>query len=110
MKKLFIAAAAFSVLMTAFVISSVVTTTGDTKAPEDNIGTADAFAVSGDEPLYTVKEYLERIGIFKEGKDKPDIVLDVYVFTLPDADRTMLKEGFIISKDVLMSTIEDYTG
>ena len=59
--------------------------------------------------IYTVKEYCGKIGIFVQGKDAPSAVLDVYVFTLPEADRKMLNEGFDVSEAEIYSVIEDYT-
>lgn len=58
---------------------------------------------------YTVKEYFGRIGIFKS--DGALIrVLEVYVKTLPEADKRLLGEGFeIVGKKQLNSIIEDYT-
>ncbi len=60
--------------------------------------------------LYTVKEYGGKIGIFSGGNDTPETVLNVFVFTLPESDRSMLKEGFEIDEKSICSVIEDYTG
>ena len=58
---------------------------------------------------YTVKEYFGRIGIFKSDGALMR-VLEVYVKTLPEADKRLLGEGFeIVGKKRLNSIIEDYT-
>lgn len=58
---------------------------------------------------YTVKEYFGRIGIFKSDGALMQ-VLEVYVKTLPEADKRLLGEGFeIVGKKQLNSIIEDYT-
>lgn len=62
------------------------------------------------EESFTVREYMGRIGIFSS--DNTLIrVLDVYVKTLPEADRRLLGEGIeIFGKKQLNAVIEDYTG
>ena len=58
---------------------------------------------------YTVREYFGRIGIFKSDGALMQ-VLEVYVKTLPEADKRLLGEGFeIVGKKQLNSIIEDYT-
>lgn len=62
------------------------------------------------EKVYIVREHMGRIGIFDEDgtliKD-----LEVYVKTLPEADKRMLKEGFEVMGDKqLNAIIEDYDG
>lgn len=59
---------------------------------------------------FTVKEYNEKIGIFKNEETEPFAVLDIYTFILPEKDRALLKTGFVIDGDKLYSIIEDYTG
>lgn len=62
-------------------------------------------------PLYTVKEYNGSIGVFYGASDKPALVYDIPVYTLPDADRQLLKDGISAeSSDELNRIIEDYTG
>ncbi len=59
---------------------------------------------------WLVKEYEKRVAIFLEDGTLFD-VLEVYVKTLPEADRRMLGEGIVIeTEDELRSIIEDYTG
>lgn len=59
---------------------------------------------------YTVREYNEKIGIFKNEETEPFATLDIYTFMLPEKDRELLKAGFVIDGDKLYGIIEDYTG
>lgn len=59
---------------------------------------------------YVIKEYNEKIGIFRKGAGKPVRVLETFVFTLPCADRIMLSAGFTVSEENLYKIVEDYTG
>lgn len=59
---------------------------------------------------YKIKEYNEKIGIFKNEESEPFAILDIYTFMLPEKDRELLKLGFVIDSDKLYSIIEDYTG
>ena len=60
--------------------------------------------------LTAEKANVKIIAIFPEGSDAPETVLDVFVFILPETDRSMLKEGFIVDERSIGSVIEDYTG
>ncbi len=59
---------------------------------------------------WIVRAHDERIGVFAlDGK--LECVLDVYLITLPQADRELLQKGIYISgKDRLTALVEDYTG
>ena len=72
--------------------------------------TGNAVAAIKESTVYTVREHCGRIGIFEDGYDEPSIILDVYVFTLPEKDKEMLKEGFTVNESSLGGVIEDYTG
>ena len=62
-----------------------------------------------DTPVYTVKSYMGKIGIFTDD-GKLWQVLEVYVKTLPEADIRLLEEGFeVVGQSQLNSIIEDYT-
>ena len=76
---------------------------------KDNILDIDETSVVN-EVEYTIKAYQGKIGVFAKD-DKLIRVIEVYVKTLPKADRAMLEKGFIICGDLeLNSIIEDYTG
>ena len=62
------------------------------------------------EKIYTVREYMDKIGIFDENGTLIN-VLEVYVKTLPEADKRMLSEGFqVVGIKQLNAIIEDYDG
>ena len=64
---------------------------------------------SADDDVYIIRQYMERIGIFKADGTLME-VLEVYVKTLPEADKRLLGEGIeIIGKSALNSIIEDYS-
>ncbi len=59
---------------------------------------------------YTVKSYEGKIGIFTDNGTLVRVI-DVYIKTLPKADRNLLEKGFIVTNESeLRSVIEDYTG
>lgn len=58
--------------------------------------------------IYTVKTCEEKIGIFVDGELL--YMLDVYIKTLPKADRILLEEGIVVhSESDLREIIEDYS-
>lgn len=60
---------------------------------------------------YTVKEYNGSIGVFYDESEKPTLVYEIPVYTLPPADRELLANGITAdSSDELEKIIEDYTG
>ena len=64
----------------------------------------------GTDKIYTVREHMGRIGIFDESGALVR-VLEVYVRTLPEADKRMLTEGFdVVGIKQLNAIIEDYDG
>ena len=64
---------------------------------------------SVDEEYWRICEYEGKVGVFLSDGTLYE-VLDVYVKTLPEADRRMLGEGIIIKNEGdLISIIEDYT-
>ena len=76
----------------------------------ESLAAAPASASEG-VSLYTLREYDGKIGIFAAGDAEPIRVLDVYVFTLPEADRLALRTGIrVYSSEALRSLIEDFTG
>ncbi len=62
-----------------------------------------------EEQIYTVREHMDKIGIFT-ADGTLYTVIDVYVKTLPEADRRLLEEGIeIVGKKQLGQLIEDYS-
>lgn len=69
---------------------------------------SESETVSEQETVYTVREYMDKIGVFLQDGTLIQ-VLDVYVKTLPEADERLLKEGIeIIGKKQLNELIQDY--
>lgn len=67
------------------------------------IGTSEA------EQWWTVREYEDIIGVF-DSDGRLVYTLDVYVKTLPETDRKLLREGIHVSGErELRNLIEDYT-
>ena len=62
------------------------------------------------QPQYTVKEYKDKIAVFKFGSDTPDrIIEDIYVRDLPTHDQDLLESGINASDDAELNRIlEDY--
>lgn len=62
-----------------------------------------------DEKIWIVREYRGQIGIFSED-DTLVRTINVYIKTLPETDRILLKEGIrVTSERQLYSIIEDYS-
>ena len=62
-----------------------------------------------DTELFIVREHGGIIGVF-DGDGRLLYSLDIYVKTLPEADRALLKEGITVhSKKELRALIEDYS-
>ena len=69
------------------------------------------LSASGSPVLYTLRVHEGRIGIFTPGEPSPTEVMEIWVFTLPLADRRALAEGIPIhSEEELHARIEDFTG
>ena len=63
-----------------------------------------------EEPIYFMREHNGKIGIFSE-KNKLIETLDVFVVTLPRADRDSLADGITVrGTDNLNALKEDFTG
>ena len=82
------------------------------KMQEEHAAAMRVYASAGESvPMYIVKEYAGKIGIYEAGAETPMQILDVYVFTLPEADQTALRTGIrAYSSDALRALIEDFTG
>lgn len=59
--------------------------------------------------IWIVKEYFDQIGVFSEEGELVRMI-EIYVKTLPEADRILLREGIKLTSDkALEALIEDYT-
>ena len=60
-------------------------------------------------PVYRLGTSQGRLAVFVEDSDQPEMVLDVYLSTLPEVDRLLLEQGIEAqSYAQLVSMIEDY--
>ncbi len=63
------------------------------------------------EKSYLIKEYSGQIGVFSLPDGELEYVIERYIKTLPEADKKLLEEGFVvIGMSGIYSVIEDYTG
>ena len=78
---------------------------------QDNNDSISAGKDNVDEESFVVKEYLGQIGIFSLEDGEVKYVIERYIKTLPEADRRLLQEGFVVTGTLgIYSVIEDYTG
>jgi hypothetical protein len=64
-------------------------------------------ATTKKEIYYVLKEYNGKIGVYEN--ESLIYTLDIYVFTLPEVDKQLLKDGIIVStKEKLYELIEEY--
>lgn len=62
-------------------------------------------------PVYQLREYEGRIGVFLDGSPDPYDILEVPVELLPEYDRELLREGITVTDETeLNSLIEDFIG
>ena len=63
-----------------------------------------------DEPTYLLKEYEGRLAVFRQdAPDDPDLVLDVFIHSLPEFDQQQLRDGIPVRDEKeLTARIEDY--
>lgn len=58
---------------------------------------------------YWMRNWQGRLGVFVGESEEPEMVFDVYIKNLPEADRTLLAEGLYVAEYAdLVSRIEDY--
>ena len=64
-------------------------------------------ATAKKEIYYVLKEYNGKIGVYEN--ESLIYTLDIYVFTLPEVDKQLLKDGIIVyTKEKLYELIEEY--
>ncbi len=83
----------------------------DNAKATENADISDIMTVETDgEPIYFLREHEGRIGIFSEDNTLIE-TLDVYLITLPRADRVALSEGITVKGTENLNALkEDYTG
>ena len=114
MKKLVTVTGCF--LFMCIIITSAILPSMPKTMAKDNID-ADAQSVvqedsnppKTDDDTYIISEYNGKIAVFKKSSSEPLFVSDVYVSSLPQADKQMLKNGIEVNtKKELNRLIEDY--
>lgn len=81
------------------------------KDSDTNDGSISTGKDDVNEESFLVKEYLGQIGIFSLADGEVKYVIERYTKTLPEADKLLLREGFIVTgTSGIYSVIEDYTG
>ena len=70
----------------------------------------DPIQTSEYEKSWIIRTYDERIGVF-DATGKLEYIVNVYVFSLPQSDQELLKNGILVSSEKeLEALMEDYTG
>ena len=64
---------------------------------------------TANEDKYRLSVYENKVAAFENGKDHPIYISDVYLSTLPETDRELLKKGiYAPDRKALNRLIEDY--
>jgi len=106
----------WSILLTGAVlllVCSIGVYSGIRRIPEEEAARRErpTASVGAPVPLYILREFEGKIGLFEEGEQAPFQILKVYVFTLPERDQIALQGGIrIYSEEELWARIEDFTG
>lgn len=72
---------------------------------------ADHISVSEEEQYeYMIKEFNEKLAVFKKGSETPEMVFDVFIHHLPEYDRAKIEDGVKVKDyETLVSLLQDYT-
>ena len=120
--------AVYSITMLGLVILCILTLTRPTEIVSNNVNSqqaaeteyvyvkipsstleSEANGEETEDEYFTIREYMGKIGVFSDNGSLIQII-EVYVKTLPEADKRLLGEGFtVIGKKRLNSIIEDYS-
>ena len=75
-----------------------------------NIKNASYHEEKPSEPLYILGEYDGKVALYKRDFAMPVEIYDVYLSSLPESERQLLKEGITAQSDEqAQKLIEDYT-
>ena len=75
---------------------------------KDNRGETDISSTN--ETIYIIKEYEEKLAVYKVGIQEPITVYDFYISNLPQSDANRIRDGIIAyNKSELQQLIEDFT-
>lgn len=97
--------------VSAVVVSFAVLTAAIFMPPASgrNINAATASKASDTQTGYWLKEYQGKIGVFENNKKAPQQVLNVYIESLPEEDKELLRSGIKVkTHEELLELIENY--
>ena len=75
--------------------------------PQNYGGTLTVFAPKDGES-FVVRETNGVIGVFRRGVDEPLYTLDVFVFTLPEREQELLRDGIECDAEGLLYLLDSY--
>ena len=82
----------------------------NTSSPPAAPETAEYVQASQFESKYVVASYKNKVAVYSNGSIEPTEVFDIYISSLPEADRDLLVKGIEVdSDDELYKMIEDFT-
>jgi len=97
-----------AVLLGALAVYSYQANTRQAPQPTGHV-VSDAPAVPEEDYLYLLGTQAGRLAVFLRGESEPQMVFDVPVRVLPEADQRMLAEGIRVKDyQTLVRRIEDY--
>lgn len=77
--------------------------------PQGKISESEAETETPKPKLWIIKEYEGRIGVFSEDGVLLEVI-DIYVKTLPETDKNLLRDGIRVnSEQALKAIVEDYS-
>ena len=83
--------------------------TANKNPSQENNGISSSPLLSSSQTVYIIREYDGQIGVFAENQEKPFLLVEVLVDTLPQADQKMLQSGITVRGDEnLNSILGDY--
>lgn len=85
-----------------FMMNNRISTLHEAKSEQDSPVFNDTPNVT-EETEYLIKEFENKIGIYKNGDFQ--YLLDVYVFTLPEYDKKLLHQGITVSSEQELTDI-----
>lgn len=103
--------AGLALLMILLALAAAFALPGNRKLLSQMMAPASASLTSHvSQTSWLLREYQGKIGVFAEGSDKPQQVLNVYISTLPQDDQQKLKKGIhASSREELLALIENYS-
>lgn len=77
--------------------------------PESQPAPSSSQNAASAEPSYLLGEYNGRVSVLSPDTREPEMIFDIFVRTLPDADQELLRQGIrVATYEELTRLIEDY--